>query len=832
MAHDIWEGADLLISAAVTSEPAKPYTGTVDLLLIKNGADDKPIARQDGLALTGGMFSHTFKVPEVAADEPHYSLKVIAIYGPGKQTLSDVAEAVVWPKTVTIHTRTETQPNEPKVPLLIVQNDSEGAKPVSGADGKATATLMLKAPYAIKAGSPYSIVADEVEPAKLRDHKLKVERNIVAMFVSPDVTQPPYVVSDASAPDGGQRQIVNLVTARNGQDAQGHLVTFEVCANPRADGRANDRIYVEVAFGLQSKRNNPKPALLAEGVNDLKNTPDPALFSGWVKLDADAGSARFKVDLGLAGGDTCGVAIGGRKDHCTDASITLVNWRKLFYELRYPALMAARLSAATDYADDIRAHLTARLGQAFIDFERFKSHEFPDADATIAKRNGALIQAAYLQDAGGGQRYVLTNGILNTAGKFSGDAAKKSRSVYVSLCDRAFSSNSTAHTLAPLVEATPFEIPSPGGYLFEPSTKDGSANLKVGSYKWKAVVANVHLQKTVLVVEPPANGAAAGHVTLTETRRPGKTLDLHFAAKGDAFETTLAAADTLKINAFITGLLADAPALRQVGNQVSLSLTGDGPGADAQARLLAVGTAVQAAFDGSATTVDYHPGKDAHGVVREGPMDLAWLSFKDYRTILVKLPKSPLGTAAHLCTLPGDFVGAAETDATCKVQVKFDLSSAAEINGNSGGGEQIMVLGTATAGAISATICHELGHAMGMTIVPGLENDLPPPGLSVKHIDNGGTSYVNGNAPYPLTDGKRSIHKGGHCAHHVPDDKRADAAFARWTPSLAVTGCILWGSGGNNDTRTAFCPTCVDLIKARRLDDIRAGWDIRSADRG
>ncbi len=832
MAQDIWEGADLLVGAAVTSEPTKPYTGTVDLMLIKNGADDKPIARQDGLALTGGRFTHTFKVPDVAPDEPNYSLKVIAVYGPAKQTRSDVAEAVVWPKTITLHTRTETQPNESRVPLLIVQNDTEGAKPVSGADGKATAALALKAPYTIKTGSPYSIVADEFEPAKLRDHKLKVERNIVAMFVSPDVTLAPYVANDASAPDGGQRQFVNLVTARNGQDAQGHLVTFVVCAKPKAEGRANDRIYVEVAFGHQSKRNNPKPALLADGVSELKNTPDPALFSGWVKLDADAGTASFKVDLGLAGGDTCSVAIGGRKDHCTDATITLVNWRRLFYELRYPALLAARLSAATDYADDIRAHLTARLGHAFIDFERFRSHEFPDADATIAKRNGTLIQASYLKDAGGGQRYVLTNGILNTAGKFSGDAAKKSRSVYVSLCDRAFSSNSTAHTLAPLVEATPFEIASPGGYLFEPSTKNGTANLKVGSYKWKAVVANAHLQKPALIVEPPVNGAAAGHVSVTETLRPGKTLSLQFAARDNTFETTLAPADTLKINAFIAGLLADVPALRQVGNQVSLKLAGDGPGADAQARLLAVGTAVQAAFDSSATQVDYHPGKDAQGVVREGPMDLAWLAFKDYLTIVVKLPKSPPGTAAHLRTLPGDFVGAAETHTTCKVQVKFDLSSAGEINGNSGGGEQIMVLRTATAGAISSTICHELGHAMGMTIVPGLNNDKLPPGLTAKHIDNGGTSYVNGDAPYPLTDGKRSIHKGGHCAHQVPSGKRADAAFAGWEPSLATTGCILWGSGGSDDTRTAFCPTCVALIKARRLDDIRSGWDGRGADQG
>jgi len=827
VAQDIFEGSDLLIKSQVTSEHEQPPAATVDLLFIKNGQDDKPIARQDGIALVGGKFEHNYKVPDVAPDEANYTLRVIAVHGAEKQTRSDVADVVVWPRTLAIHTFTETHPNEPKVPLVVVQSDTEGEKPITGSDGKASCKLALKAPYQIKALSPYSIVTDECEPGKLRSHKLKVERNIVAMFVSPDVLQAPYVANDASAPSGGHRQFVNLDSAQGGKDAMGHEVAFVVCANPKVDGRIDDRIYVQVSFSRDSKRSDPKTELLAAGVSDLKNAPDPAVYSGWVKLGADGGTAQFKVNLGLAGGDTCTVAIGGRKDQFTDASITLVNWRKLYYELRYPAMLVGKLSAAKDFADDLRGHVAVRLGKAFIEFEMFKTHEFPDADATPAKGNGMVVPAAYLGEPGGGDRYMVASGILkNIGGKFSGDAAKKNRCVYVSLCNRAFSSYTTPHTLAPLITSIDFEMPSPGNYLFEQSTKDGAINLKVAGYRWEAVVASAHLQPTTLAFEPPALAAdlGAGRIKVVESQRPGQTLDLAFAAKDAGFETALSAAESAKIDAFVTGLLADPVALRTARNQVKLLVSAGSLDADVQVRAATVLAALQAKFAALAHSVDSHPGKDEHGVARGGPMDLAWLSFKDYQRIRIQLPKSPDGTAEHLKVLPGDFVGPTETASQCKVQVKFDCSSTGEINGSLAAGQMIMVLRDATAAAVSSTVCHELAHAMGMTVVPGLKNDLVPPGLTLKHIDNGGTAYVNGDAPYSLTDGKRGqFHKGGHCATGVPNPATVD--LGGWSPSLAANGCILYGEGGNTDTRPAFCPTCLDLLKARRLADIRTAWD-------
>ncbi len=162
--------------------------------------------------------------------------------------------------------------------------------------------------------------------------------------------------------------------------------------------------------------------------------------------------------------------------------------------------------------------------------------------------------------------------------------------------------------------------------------------------------------------------------------------------------------------------------------------------------------------------------------------------------------------------------------------MKFKYVHGGEINGNSGGGEQIMVLrAAATPGALSETICHELGHSMGMAVIPGLQNDILPPGITTKHVDNGGTSYVNGDPPYPLTDGKRSIHKGGHCAFSVPATDRASDDFNDWSPTA---GCIMWGSGGNAETRTAYCDECLKVLKGRRLEDIISSFDGRDADQG
>jgi hypothetical protein len=93
------------------------------------------------------------------------------------------------------------------------------------------------------------------------------------------------------------------------------------------------------------------------------------------------------------------------------------------------------------------------------------------------------------------------------------------------------------------------------------------------------------------------------------------------------------------------------------------------------------------------------------------------LSFKDYETILVKLPASPSGTAAELWVLP-ETLSVAETAHTCKVRI-VDFVTAGSINGNSGGGKILKLRdGAAAVSTIRRTRPFDGHHD-----VPGAKND-------------------------------------------------------------------------------------------------------------
>ena len=65
-----------------------------------------------------------------------------------------------------------------------------------------------------------------------------------------------------------------------------------------------------------------------------------------MKLTDDGGMATFTVELGLAGGDTCEVRLSSVKDTFDDghvAPVKIQNWRRIWYQLRYPDTMADKL---------------------------------------------------------------------------------------------------------------------------------------------------------------------------------------------------------------------------------------------------------------------------------------------------------------------------------------------------------------------------------------------------------------------------------------------------------------------------------------------------------
>jgi hypothetical protein len=467
LAEDIWEKSKYKVKVSLIDD-SKPYDGKVDLLLLKNGDQSKPLKSETDITVKPGKpIERSFDVPEVEPNEATYKLSLLVKYGASKEKNQELADATVWPKTVEIHVKNheDSEKDFKDVKLVVKQGGAEVAKPVTDKDGKCKVELTRKQAYSVDVRTPYEIVRDDSVPAKLRMHELVAIRHIVCMFVKPDVTKDkPWKANDPTNNEANRktacRLYVNLKSKnKDAAEGNGHIIEFEVSAKPKADGKKGDRIFLTVSFSRDSDRNDPLPKLLdAPVVNDLDKDADAKVYTGYVKLDKDGGTAKFKVDTGLAGGDVCTVSIGSRKDATTDEQRSFVNWRKLWYELRFPTLLVPKLSWL-DYPAALKTAFRAKLGKAFVEYEQRKYFTFPDAQATFAKGNGMIMKKRFFKEASDDEIYVVTNGWLNTKNRFSDDGEFRKRSVYVSLCERAFSSNVSTDTVEPEVTSDDFDFP-------------------------------------------------------------------------------------------------------------------------------------------------------------------------------------------------------------------------------------------------------------------------------------------------------------------------------------------------------------------------------------
>lgn len=209
---------------------------------------------------------------------------------------------------------------------------------------------------------------------------------------------------------------------------------------------------------------------------------------------------------------------------------------------------------------------------------------------------------------------------------------------------------------------------------------------------------------------------------------------------------------------------------------------------------------------------DPHPAFDAFGAPKTGAVDAAWFSAPNLATVRITFPPN---------SVPGQLVAPTGGATPVKVDVEFSLRTAYEINGNSDGLGQIMVFKPNAPKCMAATLCHELGHSFGMTIMPG-KNKIPPGMPAAPHVDNGGSFYRNTlTGENAGAGGLRNCHKGGHCAHGL------DGTLLDFS-GLAGT-CIMFGEGGDDDAkaRVAFCPQCTKYVKARNLADLATSFETR-----
>ncbi len=838
MAEQLFEEAEYTITARLRTGvfSKKDYKGKVDLVYIKNDNAGSPIHTDADLDVSNGQLTKTYTLPKVGDDEATYDLKIVAKWGQNKATHTTVAKATVWPKTVKVHAVTLKDSDFPGFDFEVRQKGEPAESCTTGQDGRCVGPLKAKKPFSIVAKAPYGIV--EQKATKPRDIEVKAGRNFKAKIVKPDVSAAPYEPStEGGDRAAGVRQFVNLTTATDGQDALGSEVVIEVSADPADQGKKGDIIHYEVTFSRESKRNNPVPGIADDPpVFDKKDENQGKKHTGRVVLDADAGTAKFKVKLGLAGGDTCTVKIGGSKDDVTDATVKFVNWRRIGYQLAFPPIMQADLTERTradstnfhDLPDAIWNPMRTRMAEGFVSYENIKSKVLADPafdtptriKESFIKDGGSATKDLYVVD--GGKKWVDPSAVM--------DAPATNLEMPILLAHKLVDPESTDRKgwYMDAAEQTFTIDPDKSWLLYLPfSPKHANRrNVRLNGLSWQTDMDNVAADdkskkptlEFVSEASPDTTGAAPLVFGVQEVNQAMPVTTVTFT------DTTLPPTEKAKIRTCVTNAFHDGVKLRQAGLKIKFKITGQTGNPGDTERFQAVLAAIREAYNAIPTKVLFHPGFDDHANPLTGPMSDIAVELVDARKVKFKLPTR----ASNADPLkPGDVVGP-NSSTKCRIIVWVSLDSAAEFNGQVWTGYQWLALRTAAAGSCASTVCHELGHAMGMSIMHA-SGDVTvksptPPGLEEpKHVDNGGTYYIQHATDY--TNGQRNRHQGPHCCDGMPRGKRGrKPTFDDWGADAGASVCIMWGEGGDEDVRQHYCQTCLKYLKARQLTDIRSAW--------
>jgi len=199
---------------------------------------------------------------------------------------------------------------------------------------------------------------------------------------------------------------------------------------------------------------------------------------------------------------------------------------------------------------------------------------------------------------------------------------------------------------------------------------------------------------------------------------------------------------------------------------------------------------------------------------RRGALQAGWFAFVDFKKLRLTLPA---GNEVDGLPKPGTLIGNFADD-KCPINVTFSVHRHGASNGSALNGCVLLVYRPDDEGANSATVCHETGHAMGMTVTPN-KSKVPLGMVADNGVNSGGVYYTN-KAQNPAAFYKNT-HNGSHCATGCNGND----------PTAGRGSCILYGSGQQGlDDRVSFCNTCRDFIRGRKLVDIRGSWSGRGND--
>ena len=503
---DVFEGEDWPITIRPKSTAKKTIdkfkNKTVDVKI--KGVPDGDVTEKVTLdAQASNTLNHTTKV--VPDDKKFYNLKATVVLE--KRVIVNNTEDIeetckVWPKALKVAVVGLDDAAVEGVKLRAKQGTVNLTAVVTDDKGKGEFALKKNDDAVVlTADAPFEIVEQKPVSGKPREIDVKVKRTFKTKFVKISDYTPTPPTNKAVI-----KSYVNLGTRKHstGAEVWGSELEFTVGVYDDTDplkpytGTAGDIVYIKVTFGRESDRDDPAPELsgTAGKVTKAANgTKKNAIQTGQVELADDSGAmvAKFKVNLGLAGGDTCKIQLSHAKDGFaspTVAELNFQNWRYLWIDNLEPVATVStfclRKFGGGGLSGAQKTALRTQLGtdKAFIELLDGVSHTYAEADLP---GNGLynVYPSEHVGLTAGGKVVLLTESQLrDMSGAKRGGV--KDRSWYVTWADSAFIEAANPSLSFDLETATEQLSGAVGQlYAYDPVKADGTLGVK--SLKWRCV---------------------------------------------------------------------------------------------------------------------------------------------------------------------------------------------------------------------------------------------------------------------------------------------------------------------------------------------------------
>jgi hypothetical protein len=835
MAKDIFEEQEITVKV-------KLMRGTPNNTAVKFifKGDDQVLKEVPGTlntsegAKSAVLATCTYKTAKVAADKPSYLL-TYSVDAAGKKYNND-HELRVWPKKLKLKAVEKDDPAKPLkgFKFKVVQGDEEATPKTQKVDGDQAAAevdLECGSGFTVEAVAPFEMTDAPTGP--LRDLTCKAEAKFIAEFVKP--------TGDLV------KQYVNLTTGKSGQDGKGNKIVVQVGVKGDRDPATKTKlgapglfVFIEVDFDptrdpvvKKSERNNPKTALLAgKNLSGKQVVTADKKFKGKVELAAAGGIGEFELELGKAGGDRCEIKIGGTSA-CSDAKLTIENWRKIYYELMAPDFMALDNGTLDDgttakgMSAAAKANLKKEGDKQYIEYVHYKTHLFTKDEAVAAGVKGAVFKREFFGlTTGPAEVYLLTDYTFTKYPK-TFDKGMADIGTLIKMCNKNLFCDGPR--VAPDKDLD-VAFTSASGTLniydslkvyWSPVSayKAGAGADAVRSLSWTAVVDPVPLRTKPTVTLDPDGTLAESEDAAERTVRVQETvLNLQHDVKFDKpmignISTTVSSSEQTALDNWLKSIATRAN-MKQTGKKLKFKVSALVGSDRKTTRRDAVKNLLPTRVAAVCSAFAFHPGLDDSENPREGDLPLTAIDVdaSTHAKMFVNLP----ATAADD---PGSFVGADQSATKCKITVSVTFEPQKSGLGLAGAGAQkgelLFCYSKENPLVCSDVMLHELGHQYKMTTY-NMAADSASPGMrkpkAINETEDKAEYQSNGTKGHYYN---AHNHSGNHCALGLSDAQKGEASF-----SSKPGKCTMFGENSSLDSRrkpTGFCQQCVDYIRARDL---------------